>query len=232
MPKTDSGSVKLATFGGVFTPSILTIFGLILFLRIGFVVGHGADSGTTSHLWYGRLLAGAARLKHNVIVLDTDETAWVRLAEIKAGDRRIDVWWFDAESSRMMYLLAHLMTRTEEWEDATVRILVPASEDSAERARGALEKHLDEVRIDAAVEAVTDVSIEAVVEHSRDAALVYIPLRIEGMQLSEAFGWGVAPVLARLPIVALVAAAEDVPLSEESEDVATRVAVSPADAAG
>ena len=31
--------VKLGTFGGVFTPSILTILGIILFLRLGYVVG-------------------------------------------------------------------------------------------------------------------------------------------------------------------------------------------------
>ncbi len=31
----------LGTFGGVFTPSILTILGIILFLRLGYVVGHG-----------------------------------------------------------------------------------------------------------------------------------------------------------------------------------------------
>ena len=33
------GRGKLGTFGGVFTPSILTILGIILFLRVGFVVG-------------------------------------------------------------------------------------------------------------------------------------------------------------------------------------------------
>lgn len=32
---------NLGTFGGVFTPSILTILGLILFLRLGYVVGSG-----------------------------------------------------------------------------------------------------------------------------------------------------------------------------------------------
>ncbi|MEE4165689.1 MAG: amino acid permease [Desulfocapsaceae bacterium] len=36
----DSGGT-LGTFGGVFTPSILTILGIILFLRMGFMVGSG-----------------------------------------------------------------------------------------------------------------------------------------------------------------------------------------------
>ena len=34
-------SGRLGTFGGVFTPSILTILGIILFLRMGFMVGSG-----------------------------------------------------------------------------------------------------------------------------------------------------------------------------------------------
>ena len=32
-------SNQLGTFGGVFTPSILTILGVIMFMRVGFVIG-------------------------------------------------------------------------------------------------------------------------------------------------------------------------------------------------
>ena len=48
MEQIDDGKMKnkksskgtLGTFGGVFTPSILTILGIILFLRLGYVVGN------------------------------------------------------------------------------------------------------------------------------------------------------------------------------------------------
>ena len=39
-PATAAPSGKLGTFAGVFTPSILTILGIILFLRLGYVVGN------------------------------------------------------------------------------------------------------------------------------------------------------------------------------------------------
>ena len=37
----DRRNAGLGTFGGVFTPSILTILGIILFRRLGFIVGSG-----------------------------------------------------------------------------------------------------------------------------------------------------------------------------------------------
>ena len=36
----ESANGKLGTFAGVFTPSVLTILGIILFLRLGYVVGN------------------------------------------------------------------------------------------------------------------------------------------------------------------------------------------------
>ena len=45
----------LGTFGGVFTPSVLTILGLILFLRLGYVVG---DAG----LFRALVIIGIANL--------------------------------------------------------------------------------------------------------------------------------------------------------------------------
>ncbi len=47
-----TGIVKtsgLGTFGGVYTPSILTILGVIMYLRFGWVVGNAGLIGTLTH---------------------------------------------------------------------------------------------------------------------------------------------------------------------------------------
>lgn len=44
-PKSETHEVKFGTFGGVFTPSVLTIIGVILFLRTGWVVGQSGLLG-------------------------------------------------------------------------------------------------------------------------------------------------------------------------------------------
>lgn len=175
-----------------------------------------SEEGSSAQLWYARMLAGAVRLDQHVVVLDTDSDAWDRLATIKPEARRIDVWWFSAESSRLCLLLAHLMTRTEEWADASLRVLAPADDEAdAERVRSNLAKRLQEFRIDASLEIVVAPTLESVRWHSDDAAMVFLPLRIEGMHLADPFGFGLAQTLAPLPIVALVAACQDVRLSEE-----------------
>lgn len=179
--------------------------------------GEEAEARASAELWYGQLLKVAVRLGQHVVVLDTDETAWARLEELAPGQRRIDVWWFDDESSRLMVLLAHLTTRTDEWDDARLRVLTPASSATAKRVRSQLTQRLEEYRIDAAVEVVPDLDLDDVGAFSRDAAMVFMPLRIEGMQLADAFGLGISSLLAKLPIVALVAAAQDVRLSGEPE---------------
>ncbi len=183
-------------------------------ILLNWMAPDGADTSRAADLWYGRMIAGAVRLKQHVVILDTDEAAWQRLAEIPPASRRIDVWWFDDESSRLELLLAHLMTRMPDWEDAAIRVLAPANGDSAQRVGTALARRLEEVRIDASSEVVPEPDLDEVISRSGDAALVLMPLRVQGMRLADAFEFGIEVVLERLPIVALVAAAQDVRLVE------------------
>lgn len=177
-----------------------------------------ASGGKSAALWYGRLLGSAIRLDQNVVVLDTDETSWICLDGTPNEERRIDVWWFDDESSRMMLLFAYLMTRTEEWDEATIRVLVPTSKDTRERVERKVRHRLEEGRIEASIEAVIDADKSVLVAHSNDASMVFLPLRIQGMRLGAPLTDDLPGLLMHLPVVALVAAAQDVELTEEEAE--------------
>jgi len=172
-------------------------------------------SGTS--LRYARLLQRALRLEQHVVVFDAVPEDWARLAEIKSHSRRIDVWWFEDDSSRLALLLAYLMTRTDEWDDAVIRVLAPAALDSRQKVAANLMYRLEERRIEATVEPVLDADAQAVIERSRDAAIVFLPFRVEGMRLLDPFGDPVESCLPELPLVTLVAAAGDVLLRTEEE---------------
>jgi amino acid transporter len=174
-----------------------------------------ATAGTSPELWYGRLLANAIRLERNVVVLKTDEDSWPRVEQIPKQERRIDVWWFGDESSRLMLLLGYLMTRTETWDEATIRVLIPTSAKAREKVEANVRSRIEESRIEAVTEAVIDSDESTLAEHSKDAAVAFLPLRFLGMRLATPFSEDLPALLARLPTVALVAAAQDIKLTEE-----------------
>jgi len=114
-------------------------------------------------------------------------------------------------------LLAYLMTRTDEWDGAVIRVLAPAALDRGQKVAANLMYRLEERRIEATVEPVLDADAQAVIESSRDAAIVFLPFRVEGMRLLDPFGDPVESCLPALPLVTLVAAAGDVLLRTEEE---------------
>ena len=174
-----------------------------------------------SALRYGRLLQRAIRLELNIVVFDAGETEWVRLEDTKPGRRRIDVWWFENDSSRLALLFAYLMTRNDEWDDVEIRVLAPAAADGEQKVAANLAARLEGRRREATIDTVVDADVAAVRERSRDAAIVFLPLRVEGMRLLDPFGGPVDKMLKNLPLVALVAAAQDIQLRTEDEDQPT-----------
>ena len=139
------------------------------------------------------------------------------MEDTKPGKRRIDVWWFEDDSSRLALLFAYLMTRNDAWDDAEIRLLVPARADSGKKVAANLAYRLEERRIEATIDPVVDADVAVVTERSRDASIVFLPLRVEGMRLLDPFGGPVATMLKNLPLVALVAAAQDIHLRTEDD---------------
>ncbi len=113
------------------------------------------------------------------------------------------------------------MTRDREWSGSAIRVLAPRTRKGAEKTRHAVHDLLRNARIDASVEIVVEPTAESVFERSLDASLVLLPFDMQGKQLVDPFGSRPAPLLRRLPLVAMVRAAEDIDLEEDPEDSQT-----------
>ena len=172
---------------------------------------------TTAPLWYTMLLRSAIQLQQNVVALNADDTAWRRVMRREPEDRRIDVWWWEDESCRLALLFAYLMTRTETWDEAHIRLLIPTRPKTDKSVEANLAHRLEDMRIEATIETVVNADTAALVEQSDGAGVVFLPLRIEGMRVVNPFGQSIDALLAELPVAALVAAAQDVQLGDEKE---------------
>ena len=65
-------STKFSTFAGVFTPSILTIFGVIMFMRAMFVVGHAGIFNALVILGISKLITSLTGLSISAIATNTE----------------------------------------------------------------------------------------------------------------------------------------------------------------
>lgn len=166
---------------------------------------------------FARQVRAITRIGVNVVVVETSEEDWEAVETRPSAERSIDVWWEDDESSRLMLLLAYMMTRTADWAEARLRVLTPATRRSARRKRVALEETLRSVRIEAEPEVMSSWSPEELVARSRDACVVFLPLRLERLAFKDPFGRPIDELLRALPLVAMVAAAEDVELDAEPD---------------
>ena len=167
---------------------------------------------------YGENLAAALRLGCNVVILDAEYGDWLALQEKPREERVIDVWWWDDATSRLMLLLAYLITRNEEWSEAKIRVLFRSAREAPEAALERMEQTLEDARIDAEPVILPELNADIVSESSREASLVMLPLRLRNCQPLGPFGDDPEDLFNRLPVVALVLAAEDIPLDAEPED--------------
>jgi amino acid transporter len=167
---------------------------------------------------YGRYLSEAFRLGSNVVIFNAQEEMWSPVEGLYAQDRRIDVWWWDDATSRLMLLFAYLMTRKDEWSEARIRVLAPTASKGAKRNLENLSRTLADVRISAEPDVIVEPNLETVVEQSADAAFAFLPLHVRGTRLVSPLGVSFDEILSRLPLGALVIAAEDIDLEAEPEE--------------
>jgi hypothetical protein len=110
-----------------------------------------------------------------------------------------------------------MMTRSEEYGDAAIRLLAPAGPGPKHQLEERLRQHLDEARIRARIVLLSPASAESLVEASRDASLILLPLLMQRVRAVDPFGNAIEPLLEALPAVALISAAQDIDLDADPE---------------
>jgi amino acid transporter len=166
----------------------------------------------------GRNLRAAHHYGCNIVILDIKADKWTALEELDGQDQCLDVWWWGDATSRLMLLMAYLMTRTHQWSEAKIRLLAVADGKESDQTIASLTEMLEDVRIQAEPEIVTDVDADTLAEYSSDASIVFFPFRIRDNQVLDPFGNSMENTLFLLPVTAMVLAAEDVDLDAEPEE--------------
>ncbi|MCG6877566.1 MAG: amino acid permease [Deltaproteobacteria bacterium] len=169
---------------------------------------------------YANNIKATFRLGCNIVLLVAPREAWNELETVASSERRIDIWWRDDPSGHLMLLLAYLITQNAQWEDARIRLIagVSGSESDIESVREDLRLMLDDIRIDADPQVVSDPDPLSIVQNSENAALVMMPFRIGSGKILSAYDTDIDDLAKREMRVALVLAAEDIDLDAEPEE--------------
>jgi amino acid transporter len=165
-----------------------------------------------------RNLRAAFRLHVNIVLLHAGEEKWKALEAMSPEDKRIDVWWWGGATSRLMLILAYLMTRDKAWEGASIRVLALSFGADPGQQEDKLAAMLENFRIDAESMVVDQPELASLVDKSRDAALVLIPFSIRPNEIQDPFGGDLNWLLPRLPVTGLCLAAEDIELDADPEE--------------
>ena len=125
------------------------------------------------------------------------------------------MWWLNDVTSRLMLLLGYLITRSDPWDAAKIRVLAAGYQADTLENLTDLKNNLEEARIKADPIIVTNADIDKLSEYSADAAVVFLPFRLRGDQIICPINAPMEEIVSRLPVTALVLAAEDIALDAE-----------------
>ncbi len=166
---------------------------------------------------YAENLRIAYRQGLNLVILHADELRWEKVFSRSPKEQCIDIWWNHDATSRLMLMLAYLMTRRDIWSKARLRVLSYESCEDENDVNTQLQQLMEDFRIDAEPVIVSDHSAQTIVEMSSKASLVFLPCRIRENQVLDTQGGSMLKILPYLPMTAMVMAAQDIDLEAEPD---------------
>lgn len=192
-------------------------------LRANTILLNWLDSQNKSGMEFREFLLGNQlktlhRLGCNIGVLHAQPNAWNRLTDIASDKSRIDVWWSHDGTGNLMLLFAYLMTRSDVWEEATLRVLAFRNNTSEEEQEKAMREVLSDARINADIVFVASKDAATIIAASAKSTLVFLPFYIRGNIIQLPVDGPAEDLLRQLPPAVLISAAEDIDLGAEPEE--------------
>ena len=201
--------------------TLLQSFGLGPIYANTILVNWVSDSSQNSQQLaarYGRFLRGANRMGCHVIILGIAADGWEHVMAQEPDERRIDVWWRGDAESRLMLLLAYLVTRDELWREARIRVLAVNYPDASDESLKDLTSIIEEARIQAEPVLVLQGSAQTIIHHSVDSSLTMMPFTLREDFPVDMFGEPAAEIISQLKITSLVLAGRNIELDAEPEE--------------
>ncbi len=193
-------------------PIIVQSYGLGPLRANTVLFGWPEEAGPERRHDYVEMLREVMRLGVNVIAVSSDALRWNAMGEVPRKQRRIDVWWKGDDSSRLALLMAYLVTRTDAWGRAGIRLLATLGDSADAGHRMAeLEEMLEDARIPAQVQIIAS-TVDAASAVCRDSTLVMVPARLRRDQILDPLDEDMYALFERLPMAAAVVAASPVDL--------------------
>lgn len=154
----------------------------------------------------------------NIVVLYSGQKAWKTLMDTESEKSVIDVWWPSDATGNLMLLFAYLMTRSDAWKGASLRVLAFRDKKGEKDQEEAIQDVLSEARIDAEIIFAKSREASSIVQLSQQATFVFLPFSFRGNLIHLPVDNGVEDLLEQLPPTAMALAAEDIELDAEPEE--------------
>ncbi len=167
---------------------------------------------------YQKYIQIAVQSGCNVVLLNSNGSNLNGYDSDKDGSKKIDVWWQNDDTSRLMLLLAHLTRQTKGWGSARIRLLVTHFDRDNRQNQDQIRDMLEEFRIESDLVIVLRPETETIIEYSKEADLVFLPIKYSQDRVVLFSNEAIESVLPFLKVCALSISAQKIELDADPED--------------
>ncbi|MDX1678681.1 hypothetical protein, partial [Arsukibacterium sp.] len=120
-------------------------------------------------------------------------------------------------TARLMLMFAYLCTRSTGWQNTKLRVLTEAEKYSKEQVQQSFSTYLENVRIEAEIEALDKVDFDIIERYSGQSDLVFFPVEVRENDVVDSFAIGLQQLTETMNNLVLVQACQAMQLDPDPD---------------